>query len=175
MNTKFSILTNLIAFSLLFITIESTSQTNTFLASANTSGHIAIGNSGSASYSVGQVFFTHQNTEDINLEQGVQRANLSQAITAPEDADIAPEDSIKEVLVYPNPTTNFITLTAKGFTVENKVDSFQLYNYQGQLIMQDAVSAINTKINLGSLSSSVYVLHVFVKDKLFKSFKLLKK
>lgn len=174
MNTKFSILTNLIVFSLLFITIESTSQTNTLMASANTSGHIAIGNSGSASYSIGQVFYTHQSTEDTNLEQGVQRANLTQAITQ-EDADIAPEDSIKEVLVYPNPTTNFITLTAKGFTVENKVDSFQLYNYQGQLIMQDAVSAISTKINLSSLSSSIYVLHVFVKDKLFKTFKLLKK
>ncbi|MGE5943774.1 MAG: T9SS type A sorting domain-containing protein [Flavobacteriales bacterium] len=141
----------------------------------NTSGGDALGNAGSVSYSIGQVFFSYIGESVYNVSQGVQQSNIiinndDKNTNTPEDI-IDPEASI---VVYPNPTTDYVNLSMKGVDLENGQNTYQLFSYQGKLIQQHSIEEDNTQINLSHLSSSTYLLQVFVKNKIFKTFKILK-
>lgn len=140
----------------------------------NASGEDALGNAGSISYSIGQVFFTYIGESVYNVAQGVQQSNIvdnTEVIDRPEDIIDSPEVN---VIVYPNPTTDYINIAMKDVDLDNGQNSYQLFNYQGKLIEQHKITDDRTQINLQHLSSSVYILQVFVKNKNFKTFKVLK-
>jgi len=158
---------------MLFLSSESFSQTKAIMTSLNTSGGIATGNSGSVNYSVGQVVYTYFGESNYNTTQGIQQANNKQEYSSMEDADII-ENIKTELIVYPNPTNNLITLTAKGFNINNKINSYQLHNYQGQLLIKNSINQVSTTINLENFSSSIYILHVFIDNELQKTFKIAK-
>lgn len=144
------------------------------MGTINTTGNDAISTVGSVSYSIGQVFFTYIGESVYNVAQGVQHSNLlegnSEPIDRPEDID-SPEVN---ATVYPNPTTDFVNLSMKGIDLENGQNTYQLFNYQGKLIQHNSIKEDYTEINLSHLSSSMYILQVFVKNKIWKTFKILK-
>jgi hypothetical protein len=149
------------------------SQNTTHMETFNASGDDALGNSGSVSYSIGQVFFTYIGESVYNVAQGVQQSNLTdnkENIDRPEDID-SPEVN---VIVYPNPTTDFVNLSMKGLDLDNGQNVYHLFNYQGKLIEKSNINEVKTEIDLRHLSSSVYILQVFIKNKIFKTFKILK-
>ena len=95
----------------------------------------------------------------------------------PEDID-DPEDDLTtqiNVIVFPNPTTDNVTLVSNGFYFNNNLNSYQLYNYQGKLIRSSLINQTNTIIDLSDLSTSIYLLQVFNQKKLFKTIKIIKK
>ncbi|WP_165876119.1 T9SS type A sorting domain-containing protein [Mariniflexile fucanivorans] len=154
------------------------------MESFNSSGSIAKGSSGSVSYSIGQVIYTY--IGDNTIEQGIQHGDLSQKTSEeteeennkPEDIDSGEDletTPAVNVLIYPNPTTDFINISTEGLVFENENNSYQLFNYQGKLLMQNSMSQDNTQINLDNLSSSMYILRVFVNNSLYRTFKILKK
>jgi Secretion system C-terminal sorting domain len=150
------------------------SQNNTAMETLNTSGNDALGSAGSVSYSIGQVFFTYIGESVYNVAQGIQQTHLAddtENIDPPEDID-SPEVAI---VVYPNPTTDYVNLSMKGVDLENGQNTYQLFSYQGKLLRQQIIEEDLTEINLSNLSSSIYLLQVFVKNKIWKSFKILKK
>ena len=169
---------------MIFFSFEGMAQTTPLMESFNSSGGTVTGSSGSISYSIGQVVYTY--IED-HVEQGIQHGELSQNIeedeenNKPEDidsvveAEIIPESPEINVLIYPNPTTDFINLATNGLLFENENNSYQLFNYQGKLLMQNSISQDNTTIHLDHLSTSIYILHVYVNYTLYKTFKILKK
>ncbi|MBP0903707.1 T9SS type A sorting domain-containing protein [Mariniflexile gromovii] len=156
------------------------------MASINSSGGTATGNSGSVSYSIGQVVYTYVNDTGYSIEQGIQHAEIPQDDTEeennlPEDidgegeADIIPETPEVHVLIYPNPTTDYVNVATEGLLFENQNNFYRLFNYQGQLLMEKNISEDTTKIHLDHLSASMYILRVFVNNSLYKTFKILKK
>ncbi len=95
----------------------------------------------------------------------------------PEDTNVPEDDLTAEIsiLVFPNPTTDYVTLVSNGFDFNNNLNSYQLYNYQGKLIRSNSINQTNTTIDLSNLGSSIYLLQVFSQETLFKTIKIVKK
>ncbi len=137
--------------------------------SAVASGGNSAGSSGSASYSVGQVFYTSHSGPNASTSHGVQ-----QAIEVSEDLSMEhfnPKNL--QIVVYPNPSTSFVNLEIKDFGSENL--SYELYDLNGRSI--DAKNVVNnlTKIDLDRLPSTIYFLSIKQEGKQIKNFKLIKK
>lgn len=160
---------------LLIFSINSFGQNNNLVYSFNASGADVSGNSGFVTYSIGQVFFSNNTANNHQMVEGVQHAYLENIEdNTNEDADNVPTSDI-QIVVYPNPTVDFVTLVSEGFDVTNQLNSYQLYNYQGKLLKQQTIQQNQTQIDLRNLSSSIYILQVFVEEKLWKTFKIVKK
>ena len=155
--------------------MDSFGQNNNLMYSLNTSGNNMSGSSGFVSYSIGQVFFSSMTDNAIQVIEGVQIGYQENTeINNNEDADNIPSPEI-EIIVFPNPTIDFVTLASEGFDLDNQLNSYQLYNYQGKLLKQNIIQQNKTEIDLSNLSSSIYILQVFVEQKLWKTFKIIKK
>ncbi|SFZ94049.1 Por secretion system C-terminal sorting domain-containing protein [Flaviramulus basaltis] len=143
--------------------------------SINSSGNNVSSNSGSITYSIGQVFFSNMGDNNYKLAEGIQNGNQEENSNN-EDSDVPEDDfsSKANVLIYPNPTTDFITLVTEGFNFNNQLNSYQLYNYQGKLINQSLIENQNSRIDLSNLSASIYILQVFAEENLLKTFKIVK-
>ena len=128
-----------------------------------TTGGEATGTGGSSSYSVGQVVYTSVTDGDIDITQGVQQPfEVTTVITGGfDDASIN-----LELSAYPNPTTNSLTLE-----VDNASDlNYQLYDLQGNLVLNETVMSNVTLINLGGQPTAVYFLKVMKSDQEVKTF-----
>jgi hypothetical protein len=166
---------------MLLFSLKSSAQSTGIMATLNASGHHVRSDSGSVTYSIGQVFYTYVGEPVFQVAQGILHSEGFQEpeenSSAPEDRDISEDTETPEmeVLIYPNPTTDFITIATKSVAFENQINSYQLFNYQGKLLMQQNLSSIDTKIHLNHLSASMYIMRIFVNETLYKTFKILKK
>ncbi|GAB1857805.1 hypothetical protein MHTCC0001_26420 [Flavobacteriaceae bacterium MHTCC 0001] len=113
---------------------------------------------------------------DENIDDGNSPGNATSDGNN-EDIDIADDIDIPEInlLIYPNPTPNTINLMIQGLQFHNKAHSYQLYNIQGKLLANTILSQQETQIDLTQLSTSIYILQVFVEEKLWDTFKIFKK
>ena len=110
--------------------------------SQTASGGQATGAGGSSSYTVGQVVYTTNTGTNGSVAQGVQQPyDISTTLGIN-------ETSINlEMNVYPNPTTDYLTLKVE----ESKGLSYQLFDMQGKLIENKKVTVSNTNIKMESL------------------------
>ena len=78
----------------------------------------------------------------------------------PDTTVITNLESVKaksNVLVYPNPASSYITIDIlRPNHMQNPIIS--VYSLSGQLIMQQSLSSIKTKIYIGNLSKGIYIL-----------------
>lgn len=65
--------------------------------------------------------------------------------------------NISEVLIYPNPVLNELTVDTKKEGGSKKI---RLYDMQGKLILDTVVSGTISKINLESLSKGIYLINI---------------
>jgi hypothetical protein len=76
------------------------------------------------------------------------------------------------ILMYPNPVTDYLI-------VHNKSDTkaqFVLYNELGQPVIEQSLQTDENKINLGNLSSGIYIINIITeKSSKTNSYKLIKK
>ena len=130
-----------------------------------TSGGEATGTGGTSSYSVGQVVYTTATGTNGSLAQGVQQPyEISVTIGIK-------ETSINlELSVYPNPTTDYLTLKVDDFETLN----FQLIDLQGKIIANKKVTNATTIIKMEELAKALYFLNVTKNNKVVKSFKIIK-
>lgn len=161
---------------LLFFRQSSYGQSN-FLQNLNTSGNFVSNNSGSVAYTIGQAFYSYNEGSSYTISEGIQQSNLLESIenetSGNEDSDDVNIPEIK-IIVYPNPSSDFVTLRLLGLEFEGNMHSYQLYNYQGKLLSNDKIKQQNTLIDITSLSTSIYILQVFVEEKLWKTVKIQK-
>ncbi len=124
---------------------------------------------GSASYTVGQVVYTaYTGTNGNSIVQGVQQPFEISVVTGiPEAKEIN-----LEILAYPNPTTDFLTISVKNF--ELSLLSFQLYDLNGKLLKNKKITSDKTKITTNDLAPATYFLKVTDNKKTIKSFKIIK-
>jgi hypothetical protein len=165
---------NLFIIMMLFFSFKGVSQntqtaTGDIMGTINASGNDAAGSSGTVAYSIGQVFYTYIGLSVYNVAQGVQHDEINNTLKVPENS-VEPK---LEIFVFPNPTTDFVNINMEGFEYESK--SYQFYDLQGRLLKQNIINQAETQIGLSDLRSAVYILQVYVNNKIFKTFKILKK
>ena len=131
-------------------------------------GGNASGSGGSASYTIGQVVYTTNTGTNGSAAQGVQQPYEISVVTAVETV----KDISLEMVVYPNPTTDFIKLKISNYDLQNL--RYQLYDISGNILQDNKVEGNETSIILSSYLSSTYFLKVSDNNKVVKTFKIIK-
>lgn len=151
--------------------ISQNTQTNDTMETIIPSGSNATGSSGSVTYSIGQVFYTYIGVQTAyNVAQGIQQQESDETLGNPEIEE--PEASI---VVFPNPAADFVNVSMKGTEFESSDRSYKLYDILGRLLKQNKINQTETQVSLNNLSPSLYILVVYVDNKILQSFKILKK
>ena len=74
---------------------------------------------------------------------------------------------------FPNPTTENLTIQISDY--KNEKLSYQLFDMQGKLLKNGQIAAQQTQINMSSLPSAFYFVHVVNQEnKIVQSFKIIK-
>jgi hypothetical protein len=137
--------------------------------SVNATGGNASGSGGSTSYSVGQVVYTTNTSVTYgSVAQGVQQPFEISAITAIEQA----EDITLFCSVYPNPSSDFLTLKVNNYDIESL--SYKLIDASGKLLESKKVTGNETVISMANLLPSLYFLKVIDNQKEIIIFKIIK-
>jgi hypothetical protein len=132
-------------------------------------GGDASGSGGSASYSIGQVFYnTNTGTNEYSIAEGVQQPYEISIITEIDDAS-----GIElECTVYPNPTRDILTLNVKNYNNQNL--SYQLFNMSGKLLESKKLMGDKTAISMAGFVRATYFLKIIDNHKKIKVFKIIK-
>lgn len=135
--------------------------------SINTTGGNAMGDGGSASYSIGQVFYTTNTGDNGSVAQGVQQA-FEISVLGVEDLD----ETEPSVTVYPNPTADYLTLEVKELDLSSL--TFQMFDLQGKLLQNQKIVNNRTNIVMSTLPVSTYFVKVSQENREVKTFRIIK-
>lgn len=135
--------------------------------SINTAGGNAIGNGGSASYSVGQMVYTTNTGSTGSVAQGVQQAFEISLLSVTEIEGINISLS-----AYPNPTTAGLTLEILDSELPDL--NYQVFDLQGRLLQSQKITRSRTHIELGHLATATYLVKVNQGNKEVKTFQIIK-
>lgn len=130
------------------------------------SGGETTGTGGSTSYSIGQIAYSVYSDDTGTISEGVQQPYEIYRITG-----IKPNLTISNIKVYPNPTSNNLLLEISDV---NQSLSYQLFNSSGILLKTQKDLESKTVINMDDISSNIYFLKIFDKNKIVSSFKIIK-
>jgi hypothetical protein len=133
-----------------------------------TSGDNASGSGGTASYTVGQIVYTTNTGTNGSAAQGVQQPFEISVVTGIEEA----LGISLEIMVYPNPTTDFLTLSVDNFEASNL--SYYLYDINGRLLETKKLEGKQTSIAMSNLVPATYFLKVSEGSKELRTFKIIK-
>jgi hypothetical protein len=133
--------------------------------SPTAAGGEATGTGGTSSYSVGQVVYTTATGTNGSVAQGMQQPYEISVTIGVNETTIN-----LELSVYPNPTTNYLTLKVDDFETLN----FQLIDLQGKVIENKKVTATTSTIEMEELPKAIYFLKVTKDNQLIKTFKVIK-
>jgi hypothetical protein len=125
----------------------------------------ATGPGGTVSNSVGQIVYSTHIGTNGSVAQGIQQAfEISTTLGIN-------ETSINlEINVYPNPTTDYLTLK-----VEITEDlNYQLFDIQGKVIQNKKITENSTTIKLEGLPTATYFLIVTNSQRAVKTFRIIK-
>ena len=134
-----------------------------------TTGGKASGSGGSASYTVGQVVYTTSvGTNGNSVAEGVQQPyEISVVTSIPEAKDIN-----LSVSVYPNPTTNYLTVKVENYETANL--QYVIFDINGKLLQKVKATGTETKIETNNLVPANYFVKVLDNKKEIKVFKIIK-
>ena len=130
-------------------------------------GSEATGSGGTVSYTVGQVVYTTNTGTNASVAQGVQQPYEISTSVGIEVTEIN-----LELITYPNPTNNALTLNIGNYN--NEKLTYQLYDMQGKLLDSKQVVNNNTTIGMQNLPTSTYLLNVLGNNALIKTFRIIK-
>ena len=136
--------------------------------SINATGGDASGSGGSASYSVGQVVYITNTGTNGSVAQGVQQPFEISVVTAIEEV----KGINLSVSAYPNPTTDYLTLSIEELEISNL--SYQLYDINGSLLQNEKITGNQTRIAMSNLVPANYFVKVIQESKVVKTFKIIK-
>ncbi|WDF45309.1 T9SS type A sorting domain-containing protein [Chryseobacterium sp. KACC 21268] len=137
-------------------------------SSSNSSGGSLSGTDGSASYSLGNVFYKELSGGGGSTEPGTQVPYIITSTLGVNQSFIR-----LEMAVYPNPITDYLYLKI-DFKDTGKYTS-DLYDTKGSLLQTKDLKIEKTEIPMSSLPPGVYFLSVRENRKIIKTFKIIKK
>jgi Secretion system C-terminal sorting domain len=131
------------------------------------SGGVATGIGGTVNYSVGQTDYLTATGSSGTATQGVQQ---------PFEISILGIDSFPEIVlemtISPNPATEFVNLKINNFDYQNL--NFELVDITGKQILFEKVASSETEISLINYPTKIYLLNITNRNKLIKTFKIIK-
>lgn len=137
--------------------------------SVNATGGNASGGGGTASYSVGQVVYTTNTGTSGSVAQGVQQAyevlGVQTGLEETKGINLS-------VSAYPNPTTDYLTLSIREFEISNL--SYQVYDISGRLLQSEKITGNQTSIVMSNFVPAIYFVKVIQSNKEVKTFKIIK-
>lgn len=134
-------------------------------------GGDAQSNSGSVSYTVGQIAVqTINNSSGISLAEGVQQP--FEILTVGVDA--YPQITLNAA-VYPNPTENLVQLQLNGFDIPAEGLRAILYDGNGKLLQTLNVTEDFTSFHIGQYATGTYYLELRDSKSVLKTFKVVRK
>jgi hypothetical protein len=133
-----------------------------------TSGGNASGSGGTVNYTVGQIAYITNTGTNGSAAQGVQQPYEISVITAVEEA----KDISLEIVVYPNPATDFIMLKIENYEIQNL--RYQLYDINSNMLLSNKIQSKETSIVISGLLPAIYFLKVTDNNKIVKTFKIIK-
>jgi hypothetical protein len=136
--------------------------------SLNTTGGNASGSGGSASYSIGQIVYTTNIGTSGSVAQGIQQPFEISTVTAIEEA----KGINLSVTAYPNPTTDYLTLSIDNSEVSNL--SYELYDTSGKLLQNKTITDKQTSIVISDLVPATYFVKIIQNMNEVKTFKIIK-
>lgn len=135
--------------------------------STNSAGGDASGSGGTVAYSVGQIDYTSNSDASGTVSQGVQQAYEIFTLSTKEI------EINMDLSVYPNPTTDNLTLQINDYN--NEKWSYEFYDMQGKLVNSGQIIQEQTQVNTANLPAATYFIHVVNQEKKkVQSFKIVK-
>jgi hypothetical protein len=131
-------------------------------------GGNASGNGGSASYSVGLVFYNTSDGTSGSVSQGVQQPFEISVVTGINET----KGITLQCTVYPNPAIDFLTLKVENYTTEAL--TYHLCDVNGKLLDSQKMEGNDAIIAMSNLISATYFLKVIQGNKELKTFKIIK-
>jgi len=132
------------------------------------SGGNVSGGGGTVSYSVGHIVYTTNTGSNGSVAQGVQQPFEISAVTSIEEA----KGISLELSVHPNPVTDFLVLKIENYEAGNL--RYQLYDINGNILLDNEVEGNETNIVMSNLVSATYFLKLAISKKVIKTFKIIK-
>ncbi len=136
-------------------------------ANAQTAVAAAGGEAGTLSYTLGQVLTTAAGSDAGSLTAGVQQAYTITIVDG-----IAGTPITLEATVYPNPTADYLTLSAAGAEAQNL--RYTLTDNSGRTLKTADIQSAQTQIDMTNLVPAVYFLRVDNGNATVKTFKVIK-
>ncbi len=118
------------------------------------SGGRAAGSGGSATYSVGQLFYHTNAGENGSMAEGVKQPWEISVVTGIAEA----EGIILTVSAFPNPAADYLILRVENYNLEKL--EYHLYDVSGRLLKEGKVTASETAISMTNIVPAVYFLKV---------------
>ena len=134
----------------------------------NASGGEGSGNGGKVSFSIGQTSYNSYKASNGAISEGVQQPF--------EISELSTQENIEGIQLainaFPNPTSDYLALTISNLDENNL--SYQLFDVQGRMIINESITNSLTNISMANLVSSTFILKIFKKNQNIKTFKIIK-
>ena len=130
-------------------------------------GSEATGTTGTVSFSVGLVDYVAYNNSTVSVNQGIQQAYEIFSVVGVQTPN--PKFNLS---LYPNPTTNFITLSIDAAHIKNL--SYKVYDITGKQITLQKINSTTTQISMEELLVTTYFVSVFSTEGIVKTFRIIK-
>ena len=148
-------------FLLLFAAGSLTAQT---VVSVNGGTATAAGTQ--VSWTIGEPVVATVSDGNSTLTQGFQQSKLT--VTAIDDLQVQGV----EIKVYPNPTSDYVTVHFSN-TIEKP--AYLLFDLSGRLIEQKNIESTGTKIDMSGYSGGSYILKLRTAEQPLQTFKIIKR
>lgn len=144
---------------LIIITCKSYAQT-----AVPAAGGEAFGNTGSVSYSIGQVVYIHHSDSTWSLDEGVQQPFEILEVVGLEKFT---ENTI-HCRIFPNPTTRSITIESE------QSGTLTLLDANGKILLSQGFTAGLHPIDMEAFAAATYYLHITLPNHADRRFKIVK-
>lgn len=129
-------------------------------------------NSGSVSYTVGQIAVetTTNSNGSTSVAEGVQQPYEIMTVGVDQYPQI-----VLNAVVYPNPTDNLVQLQLNGFEIPIDGLRANLYDGNGKLLQTSSVVTESSTFQIGQYASGNYFLELRDKNRILKTFKIIRR
>jgi hypothetical protein len=118
------------------------------------------------SWTVGEPVVATVSNGTNTLTQGFQQSKLT--VTAINDIQVQGV----EIKVYPNPTSNYVTV---HFNKNIEKPAYLLFDLSGRIIEQKNIESTDTKIDMSGYSGGSYILKLRTAEQPLQTFKIIKR
>lgn len=123
-------------------------------------------NSGSISFSIGQISDRTNSNSSFTISEGIQQAYEIYTLSS---SKLTFKFDVK---IFPNPTSDVLQVSFSNLLKEEI--EFQLFDLNGSLISNERITEEKINLNMSNFSIGPYLLKMYSSNKLINSYKIIK-